>query len=101
MAHRNRYLEGTDNGQMTPRGYPNFDSYIKKLRILVFMTDREINPGGARTLIAHRLEEFLVVMGNSFWCYLSTSCAALSVLWLWQEIVFGCMVSTKNSYWVS
>ncbi len=29
---------------MTPRGYPNFYSYVKKLRVLAFQTDREINP---------------------------------------------------------
>ncbi len=37
-----------DNGQMTPRGHPDFNSYIKNLRVLVFRTDgrtdRDINP---------------------------------------------------------
>ncbi len=44
----------TDDGQMTPRGYPNFNSYVKNLRFLVLPTDgqrdgqmdRDINPGG-------------------------------------------------------
>jgi hypothetical protein len=45
-VHRNRYLEDLDDGQMTPHGYPNFDSYIKSLHFLVFMTDRDINLGG-------------------------------------------------------
>jgi hypothetical protein len=31
MACRNRYLEGTDDGQMAPSGYPNFNSYMKNL----------------------------------------------------------------------
>ncbi len=48
---------------------------------------------------------FLVVVGNSFRCYLlliyHTSCAVVSVFWLWQEIVFGCTVSKKDSYLVS
>jgi hypothetical protein len=54
-------------------------------------TDRQ-NDGETNTLAAHGLEElfpllchcvsFLVVMGNSFWCYLPTSCAIVSV--------FGC-----------
>ncbi len=35
---------GTKNRQITPRGYPNFNSYVKNLRVLVFQTDREINP---------------------------------------------------------
>ncbi len=39
LVHRNRYSEGMDNGQMTPRGYPNFIFYIKNLRFLVFRTD--------------------------------------------------------------
>ncbi len=40
LVHRNRYSERMDYGQMTPRGYPNFNSYIKNLRVLVFRTDR-------------------------------------------------------------
>jgi hypothetical protein len=47
---------------------------------------------------------FLVVAGKSFRCYLltdHTSCAVVSVFWLWREIVFGCTVSKKDSYLVS
>jgi hypothetical protein len=40
LAHRNRYLEGTDNGQKTSRGHPNFNSYIQNLHVLVFQVDR-------------------------------------------------------------
>jgi hypothetical protein len=46
---------------------------------------------------------FLVVAGNSFRCYLliyHTSCAVVSVLWLWREIVFGCTFCKKDSYLV-
>jgi hypothetical protein len=49
-------MEGTDNGQMTPHGYSNFNSYIKDLGFIVFrgwtdgQTDRQmdgdINLGG-------------------------------------------------------
>jgi hypothetical protein len=28
---------------MTPRGYPNFNSYVKNLRVLVFRTDRQMD----------------------------------------------------------
>jgi hypothetical protein len=28
-----------DNGQKTPCGHPNFNSYVKNLRVLVFQTD--------------------------------------------------------------
>jgi hypothetical protein len=40
MAYRNRYLEGTDNGQMTQCGYPTFNSYIKNLCFSLGQTDR-------------------------------------------------------------
>jgi hypothetical protein len=43
MERRNRYFEGTEDGQMTPRVYPNFNSYIKNLHILVFQTDRQMD----------------------------------------------------------
>jgi hypothetical protein len=39
-------LEGTDDGQKTPRGYPNFNSYVKNLPVLVFWTE-----GRTETLI--------------------------------------------------
>jgi hypothetical protein len=39
LAHRNRYSEGMDDGQTTPRGHPNFNSYVKNLRVLVFQID--------------------------------------------------------------
>jgi hypothetical protein len=44
MARRNRYFEVTDDGQKTPRGYPDFNSYVKNLHIFVFRMDGEINP---------------------------------------------------------
>jgi hypothetical protein len=40
LVHRNRYLEKTDNEQMTPSGYPTFYSYVKNLCYLVVQTDR-------------------------------------------------------------
>jgi hypothetical protein len=41
LAHRNRYLEGTDDGQKTPRGHPNLNSYVQNLPVFVFQTDRQ------------------------------------------------------------
>ncbi len=29
LVHRKRYLEGMDNGQKTPHGHPDFNSYVK------------------------------------------------------------------------
>ncbi len=54
LAHRNRYSEGMDDGQKPPRGYPNFNSYVKNLRDLVFWTDRQTDrqtDGWTETLI--------------------------------------------------
>ncbi len=53
LVLRNRYSGGMDDGQMTPRGNPNINFYVKNLRFLVFQTDgqtdgqtdREINQG--------------------------------------------------------
>jgi hypothetical protein len=39
MGLRNSYFEGMEDGQMTQRGYPNFNSYVKNLLVLVFQTD--------------------------------------------------------------
>jgi hypothetical protein len=43
MGGRIRFLEGRNDRQMTPRGYPNFSFYVKYLRFFVFWMDREIN----------------------------------------------------------
>jgi hypothetical protein len=40
LAHRNSCLEGMNDGQMTPRAYPNFNSYVNNLCFLVFRMDR-------------------------------------------------------------
>ncbi len=39
FAHRNRYSEGTDDGQITLPRYPNFNIYVKNLHVLVFRMD--------------------------------------------------------------
>ncbi len=50
LIHRNRYSEGMDDGQKTPRGHPDFNSYMKILcvfkdnRQMDGQTDGEINP---------------------------------------------------------
>ncbi len=38
LIHRNRYSEGVDNGQKTPRGHPDFHSYVKIQRVFIFQT---------------------------------------------------------------
>jgi hypothetical protein len=54
-------LEGMDDGQKTPRGHPNFNSYVKNLRVLVFGT------GGRRhTPAARGLEELFPLSWKGF-----------------------------------
>ena len=59
LVHGNRYSEGMDDGQKTPRGHTDFHSCVKILRVFIFqplqtdgITDRE-----TKTLAAHGLEE--------------------------------------------
>ncbi len=47
---------------------------------------------------------FLVLVGNSFWCYVRVqySCAVVSIFWLWREIVLNMRTRFyKKSYWVT
>jgi hypothetical protein len=82
LAQRNRYSEGTDNAQKTPRGHPDFYSYVQNLHVFIFQTDRRTDKQTNRlrkTLAARGLEElffpvvllcqFLVLAGNRFWFY--------------------------------
>ncbi len=39
IGRMNRYSEGRKDRQMTPRGYPNFYSYVKNPFVLVFWTE--------------------------------------------------------------
>ncbi len=41
LVHQNRYSEGMYVGQKTPRGHPDFNSYVKILR--VFIDNRQTN----------------------------------------------------------
>ena len=47
-----------DNGQKTPRGHPDFNSYVKSHRVFIDRTDR-ITDGETNTLAAHGLEELV------------------------------------------
>jgi hypothetical protein len=54
LVHRNRYLEGMDDGQKTLRGHLDFNSHMKIQRVFIDngqknrgtdeLTDGEINP---------------------------------------------------------
>jgi hypothetical protein len=46
MVRRNRCLEGTEDGQMTPRRYPNFYSYIKNLCFYGITDGKQMTPRG-------------------------------------------------------
>jgi hypothetical protein len=43
IARRNRYSEGMVDGQMTPRGYPNFNFYVKNLCVLISWMDGQMD----------------------------------------------------------
>ncbi len=45
LTHRNRYSEGADDGQITPCGYPAFNSYVENyfFCILDGQTEGDIN----------------------------------------------------------
>ncbi len=49
-----------DDGQKTPRGHPDFNSYVKILRVLVFITD-----GQTEKLIRCGLGNLLVPPGKT------------------------------------
>jgi hypothetical protein len=74
FAHRNRYLEGTDDGQKTPRGQPNFNSYVKKSTCFGIpdaqtdrWTDRETNLVWASLTMFLQINWFLQVKGLAIW----------------------------------
>ncbi len=77
LAHRSRYSEVMDDGQMTPRGYPNFNSYLKNLGVLVFWTDKRTN--------RHKEIHLLRVGWRNLFFQL---CCCVSFLF-WWEIGFG------------
>jgi hypothetical protein len=104
MAHMNRYFEGSDNGQMTPRGYPAFNSYVKNLRVFVFRTDGDINPVWASLTTFLQVHSLRVGWRNHFFAALervSSSPRATSVLG--NGHVMCCCVSflitAGNSVW--
>jgi hypothetical protein len=83
MGHRNRYLEGRDNGQMTPRGYPSFNSYVENLRFLYSgQMDRGTDIGtdrGMETLI---------------WCGLGNLICSSKLI-----VESICLLTNKHSMW--
>jgi hypothetical protein len=39
LAHRNRYMEGTEDAQKNPCGHPDFNSYVQNLLVFIYQTD--------------------------------------------------------------
>ncbi len=92
-VHRNKYLEGMDDGQKTPRGHPDFHSYVK-LNVFhipdIFLvntlllyslspysqTERQMEShtryawAGGTIFPVVLLCQFLVLLGNRFWFYI-------------------------------
>ncbi len=79
--HRNRYSKGMDDEQKTPRGHPDFHSYVKIQRVFIdngqtdkktnVRTDREIHLLRGTIFPVVLLCQFLVLSGNRFWFYKS------------------------------
>ncbi len=66
LSHSNRYSEGMDDGQKTPRGHPDFNSYVQIQRVFIDngrtdeQTDGKIHPlrVGWRNFFSAVLEKF-------------------------------------------
>jgi hypothetical protein len=52
------YLEGTDNAQKTPRGHPDFNSYVQNLRVFIFRMDGRMD-GRTETIIRGGFPHFV------------------------------------------
>jgi hypothetical protein len=105
LIQRNRNLEGMDDRQKTPRGHPDFNSYLKIQRVFIDngwtnrQTDREIHllHMGWKNLFSS-----CAVCCDSFWFWweigvglhthvlrVQYSCGVVLGFWLRREIVFG------------
>ncbi len=71
LVHRTRYLEGMDDRQKTPRGHPDFNSYVKIQRVFIDngQTDEQMNRQTDREI--HSL--------HVGWRNFFSSCAVVSV----------------------
>ncbi len=94
LVDRNRYSEGMDNGQKTPRGHPDFHSYVKLNMIHIpdiFLVNTlllySLSPYGQTESQMEKqihllrmgwrnlfpvvlLCQFFVLAGNRFWFYI-------------------------------
>ncbi len=73
-----------DDAQKTPRGHPDFNSYVQNLRVFIFQTDRQTYIQTDRLTEKYTrfawagetffpvvlLCQFLVLAGNRFWFYI-------------------------------
>jgi hypothetical protein len=66
MARRNRYFEGREDGQMFPRGYPNLNSYVQNLRVLIVHGQRNLSGAGWVTYWFLQIHLLCVGWRNSF-----------------------------------
>ncbi len=88
LVHRHRYSEGKDDGQKTPCGHPDFNSYVEIQRVFIDngRTDEQMNRqtdkqtekytcfawAGGTFFPVVLLCQFLVLAGNRFWFYILT-----------------------------
>ncbi len=70
LVHRNGFSEGMDDGQKTPRGHPDFHSYVKIQRVFIWFSHYR----WMESLTKEKTH--LLRMG---WRNLFSSCAVVSV----------------------
>jgi hypothetical protein len=78
------YLEGTDDGQKTPPGHPDFYSYVKVLCVFICRTDR-ITDGETNTLATRGPEELF------FRCLRKVSPAPQCSECIWYIVLEFCL----------
>jgi hypothetical protein len=128
LVHRNKYLEGMNDGQKTPRGHPDFHSYMK-LNVFhipdIFLvntlllyslspysqTERQTESHTRFAWAGGTFFPVVLLCHVSFWFWweigfglhthvlrVQYSCGVVLVFWLRWEIVFGVMYILSVRY---
>ncbi len=113
LVHRSRYSEGMDDRQKTPRGHPDFNSYVKIQRVFIDnrQTDKRMKKYTRFAWAGGTFFPVMLLCRVSFWFWqeigfglhthvlrVQYSCGVVLVFWLWLEIVFGVMYILSVQY---
>jgi hypothetical protein len=92
LVHRNKYLEGMDDGQKTPCGHPDFHSYVK-LNVFhipdIFLVNTLLLYSLSPYRQTERQTESQIHSLRMGWSSHFSSCAVVSVFLFLREISFG------------